>query len=264
MAEQRVWGGRRLRWLLGFGAVLLSIALLIGSTPAGPILGWLAQFRQPIHLQGVSGTIWRGQAELAALRVGEHWLSLGQLQWQLAPSSLLVLAPKIAVQAGNPDRELAANITVHANRAVVIDNFLLWGKAQLGNHWLPAERLRLDGEVSLTLKQLIWRNGIVELDAALSWDPAILLLQDQTLQLGALDSTLMRTDEGDMLLDVLSREEQPLMLMGQVRYNGDSVLIDLRAKPAEDAPESLKKALRQLAGSPDEEQFHTIKTEYRF
>lgn len=65
--------------------VLGLLALLAWKMPASLALGLAGGTLEPLRLDGVSGTLWRGQA-LDARVLGEP---IGRLQWTLAPMALL-------------------------------------------------------------------------------------------------------------------------------------------------------------------------------
>jgi len=71
--------------LLGFGAVLLAVAILLWFFPARWAVTLIAPQLHGMQLQHVSGSVWQGRAEQWRDRNGHD---LGRVQWQLSRRAL--------------------------------------------------------------------------------------------------------------------------------------------------------------------------------
>ncbi len=230
---------------LGAGIFILSLAV---TAPARLAAGWLSQQIPILHLEGVSGTLWQGNAELAAVQVRGNWLSLGRLQWRLSPAALLLARVQLQVEATAADREISGTAIAGINGSILLRDALVLGKAPLLSPWLP-KGMNAEGEISLRIRHLRWSGEIREVDASLGWQNSQLNIRGGSLAFGNLAADLAR-DEAGYLLAALEDFGGPLEVQGMLWYGGGAAGASGRIVPRQDAGALLRQRLRDIAGAP--------------
>jgi general secretion pathway protein N len=134
---------------------LLFFVHLVVSAPAR-LLG-LAVPGEQLLMHGLAGTVWHGSASGVLLRLPQGYLHLGEVQWELQPLSLLLLAPHLTVHSDWGNQTLAGELVLRGQRDLDVLNLEAQVAADLLRHFAPVS---LDGMFNVQLARLQLRNGL--------------------------------------------------------------------------------------------------------
>ncbi|GMU42243.1 MAG: type II secretion system protein N [Xanthomonadales bacterium] len=154
-------------WWIALAGLLALAGVLMATFPAQLAWRWWGERAPDLKLNGVSGTVWNGQAVRASLR--GH--ALGRLQWRIAPLSLLRGRPAAQLSLDGDGLKLDADLADAGEGRVRIEHLEVDADA----NWLapalaipalePTGRLRVRG-ASLTLAANGWPEA---LEARIEW-----------------------------------------------------------------------------------------------
>lgn len=230
---------------LALAAALVLVLFLLGRAPASLISGFLPAGQ--VSLQGVEGTLWRGSAASAALRLGAGQLRLGALQWRLSPWSVLLASPRVALESRWGNQHLEALVTYGGAGDLAVSDLDASMPASLVREFLPLE---LTGNVSVLARRLVLRDGLpVAADGRLVWQYAGWVSPQGLRSLGryALD---IRQADGEELVGLVSTLDGDLRAEGRVALAQRDYDVDvLLSGPGLDDP-PLQQAL-QLVAAPE-------------
>ncbi|PJG58866.1 type II secretion system protein N [Aeromonas cavernicola] len=239
------------RLLIATLFVVAYILFLLATLPAALVVRYLplpAPLNTLLTLEGVSGTIWRGQ--IARLQYASESISL--LRWELNGWSLLRLAPEVSLRFG--DRNSVNG------QGVVGWQGALFGRdvtLNLPAAWLLSRvpmplpfALTISGQLQLKVDQFAqgqpWCDNLYgNLDwyqASADTPAGKLDLADPALTLNCLDSKLVaELKQSSEMVQTIGRAE--LQPNGQYLFQGS-------LKPGPALPEQMKQGL-PLLGQPD-------------
>lgn len=225
---------------------LLSIAaysiFLIATLPASVVYGWLKPQLHFLSMQGISGSIWQGQAT----DIVYQQQSYGAIRWRLKPLRLLLgefavkwkLLDKTLTAKGKLDIHFDGDIRVYSTRIYIPLN-----KLQSVTRDIPVV---VDAELRLELRQMWLRNQKpADVDATLR----VLNLQSISpvvSEVGSFEATLQ--SEGQQLKARIKDIDGALQLQatagiesdGRYQFSGQA-----RLRPQADA--ALREGLQQIA-----------------
>ena len=223
-----------------FSVLQLPTARLLSGFAAG--LPWL-------HLAGLSGGPWSGDAEALSLRVGGKWLPLGRLHWQLERPS--VFPPRIAWRlSGDAEgqsfstrlRTGGGEISLHSARA--------FAPASIAHYWLPPE-MAVKGSLFFRAEQLTLGPSPVLREPQLLWRDAVISRKGRQLPLGALriSADAMTADGG--LSGSFESEGAELLLSGSWRRQAGKWQIEGWLTAGEALDKTARALLRDSVGAPE-------------
>ncbi|MEJ2466596.1 MAG: type II secretion system protein N [Candidatus Thiodiazotropha sp.] len=152
-------------------ATALAIAgylfFLLYNLPAQHVVGWFSGGNQlPLTLQGISGTVWSGEAE----QVSYQRKPLGQMEWHFKPSRLILGKLAYGIVLKQAGQQLQGTfITGFGNsvRLEEVDALLL--ASQLPE-WLQQRQIRVDGKVRAQQLDLAFTDGqLTAAEGSLQW-----------------------------------------------------------------------------------------------
>ncbi|WP_020210698.1 type II secretion system protein N [Gilvimarinus chinensis] len=200
-----------IRWIL-FGLVC-TLIFAVTQIPAT----WGAYVMTNgtgLGLSGISGSLWQGKAGMASVRIDGRSYSLGELNWQLKPLSLLTLNPCADVTASLDRQQINGRACASTSGALKLSDANISIPAALIQD-LP-EPTKLNGLVSAHIDTLKLNGQSLEaLKGNLSWTNARLHNGQNWLTLGAFAADLSASDEGHIRADIFSLEG-PVDLTGNV------------------------------------------------
>jgi general secretion pathway protein N len=184
---------------LGVGAYLL---ILIASFPATRISGELEERVADLYLNGVSGTVFSGQAA----QVVYQGLDLGTVHWQFHPLALLLGRLEYSLELDNPANAGHLNAGKTLTGRVYIDDLdIEFQPGRLVNHYSPTE-FNSSGTMQLVFETISLEDDYAgEVSGRVQWRDAV-VLEPVSLVLGQLD------------MDVSSEDG---MLIGRFDNSGD-------------------------------------------
>lgn len=219
---------RLLRNLILLLVVLALLAVLVlAFVPAQFAIDRVGDRLGPLKLEGISGTIWSGQASQTLLR-GEN---LGTLQWSLSPLALLsARADADLTLAGGPYVGKTA-VSISRDRTVRIRDLDVTMSARKIEPLLDIPALVFRGEVQVTLKSAEVRNGVpMALDGQAVWKNAAVAGSAEA-QFGDITSQFASKPEGGFQ-GTVTDSGGPLQAQGgySASLAGYEAVIDLRAR----------------------------------
>jgi general secretion pathway protein N len=140
-----------------------------------------------LQLQGVSGSIWQGQAAQVLDAQGQP---LGQLHWQLSRRALLGDV-RLSVQLEGPQLRLDGSAQRPSNTEFALDQVELSVDARLLQRWLAPVAAHIEGRLQAHIDHARLSDGWpLALDAQGQWRQASLRNGADTVALGNLAFTL--------------------------------------------------------------------------
>lgn len=239
---------RTLAWIVL--PLVVWLALVIRVTPAHWAV-WAAGL--PLQMDGVTGTIWNGRVANVVVPYGGSYYSLGTLQWDLNPWSLLTLSPCAEFSTELGSQTTAGIACAAPGGTVTLKNTQLTLPAGIAEIWAP---VRVRGQMDAQIKSLTFSDHqIRELNGTGSWSNAFYHNSQTWVPLGTIAFDLSQDGqggiaakvfdiEGPMELDLNSR----LTLAGAYDIRGDIVL-----RPG--APQEIAQLLMIIARETGRGQF---------
>lgn len=168
------------RWLAVLGGGVLVVGALVWFVPAS----WAWPLLQPhvrgVALEGISGTLWQGQAEQVSIAGGPP---LGRLDWTLSRRALFGDL-RVGVDLRQPQLQMQAQLhRVSSTRVDLHDVTLHMDTAMLGMQpWLHGQpQGQLDLQIPQAQLQDVWP---MQLDAAGYWSQAVVRTSHGEVSLG--------------------------------------------------------------------------------
>ena len=143
------------RFAIGVALTLLLLLSLLVSAPAR-LLNWVLPGDQ-VLMQGFAGTLWRGSASRCLLQVGPGYLHLGAVQWSLEPLSLLLLAPRLALNSVWGNQVISGELVLRGRQDIDLYDIEAVVAADLLRQFAP---VALTGSLSMQLSSLQLRDGL--------------------------------------------------------------------------------------------------------
>ena len=231
------------RWFAVLAIVLLVFGVLVWFIPASWALPLLQSQTRGVRFEGLSGTLWQGQAEQVSVGNGPP---LGSVRWTLSHRALLgdirvgiyLRQPRLQVTAQahrvSSDQMDLHDATVHMDMAMLGTQPWLHGQPQ-GELELQIPQARLQG---------IWP---MQLDAAGNWSRASVHTEQGDVPLGAL--MLAVTGESGAVKGTLNDDSSgPIQTSGRLSFSPLGWDLQFRLVPRSDDP-AVMRWLRSL-GTP--------------
>jgi general secretion pathway protein N len=238
----------------GFLCLLVYVVFLIIKLPAVQVLSRLP-LPEDIQLNGVSGTIWNGQAQQLLVR----GLPIEQLSWQLAFLPLLTGTGQVYVDGGNirqmDEISVKGNISL-ANGQLQADNLQLY----LPTAWVIASlplpvAVNASGRFKLVLQELDYSDHCQVLNGKGHWLKAQVQGNKRPIVLGNFEADLSCVNQ-DVVLTV--NEPNRFGLSAVARIPADLTFsVSGRFKPDPDLPPEVHQAA-QFFGQKDAQGFYPL------
>lgn len=185
---------------------LIWLALVVRATPAQWGI-WVAGL--PVQMDGVTGTIWSGKVANVVVPYPGGSYSLGALNWQLDPWSLLTLSPCAQFSTELANQTSSGSVCGGLGGTVVLEDAQLSMPAAAAEIWAP---VRVRGQVDAQIQSLTFAdNQIRELKGSGSWSNADYHNSQNWVKLGTIAFDLSEDGQGGMAAKVFDIEG-PLQL----------------------------------------------------
>lgn len=245
--------------LIIVGVVAFAIGL-VAFLPARVVAGWV-QSSTPAKLEGVTGTLFHGQASYASL----PGAGINNLQWTLHPAALLLGHASAHVSFDSDLDGLSTDVS----RSLISGNTQIsnaTGSATAG--WLAKRGgytfLPVSGRIQLNIKDARFNDAlhVSALDGQITLSKARWELLNPAIKLGGVQAELDHTDAG--IRARLVDSHGPLVIKGKATLSDDQAYaanVQLRARVGAD--DRLKKLLAQI-DKADSEGWHRLQQHGRF
>jgi general secretion pathway protein N len=201
-----------LRWVLV--VVVLTAVFAITQIPAS----WAAYFMtqgNTLALSGVTGTAWSGQARMSSIEIDNQHYSLGALQWQLRPMTLLTLRPCADVDARLEGQQIEGRACAGLSGRLDVTDASIDAPASLVQAGVPVP---VQGQLSANLQTLKMKNQkLSELRGNLSWTNARVQVEGTWASLGSFAAEATYDPEQDALVADVFELDGPIDLDAEVR-----------------------------------------------
>lgn len=225
--------------LLGLAIFLISIVVRL---PAALLAGPLAE--QNIFAQGLSGSIWSGQAAALSAKVNGQIIPWGEVSWSLAPLSLLSLAPTLDFRAQLGQQSMTGRMAVASTESVTLTRLTGQLPASLARLFAPVS---LGGQLIFEFDELLWgkTGGVGRVEGTLIWRDATWVSSIDRVPLGVYQLSLSSSE--DTIRGVLSSSTATVLANGEVAYTGGDYALDLLVQPEGYAQQRLRQTLALIA-----------------
>ncbi|MBA6412905.1 type II secretion system protein N [Parahaliea sp. F7430] len=232
--------------------LLFLLVLLVLKAPARLLPALLPS--EQVILQGLSGSVWRGQSSRSLLRIGNNaYVQLGHLQWRLRPWSLLLLSPTVELESRWGEQRISANVAIHSGEDFELQALDANINAELLKHLAP---LALDGRLSLQIAQLRLQQGWpAGGEGRLVWQQAVWSAPRGRLPLGSYVLEFKQADADAALSAEVLTLSGPLQAEGSMTLKQQIYALDLNITAEGGLDPSLRDAL-SLVATPQAEGFH--------
>ncbi len=201
-----------LRWVLLL--LVLTLVFAITQIPAS----WAAYFMtqgNTLALSGVTGTAWSGQARMSSIEIDNQHYSLGELQWQLKPLTLLSLRPCADVDARLEAQQIEGRACAGLNGRLTVTDASIDAPASLVQAGVPVP---VQGQLSANLQTLSMKGqSLSELRGNLSWTNARVQVEGTWATLGSFAAEATYDPEADALVADVFDLDGPIDLDAEVR-----------------------------------------------
>ena len=234
-----------------YARTLLGAALLVGLLAQIPAraLAWLAP--TPLIMEGLSGSLWSGQAARTQWHWGSKTFLLGRLNWSINPFSLLWLHPSGSIESVWGGQTIHAEVVVGPTGRIAIEAATVRADAALLNNVAP---LYVGGSFEADVEQLVWSSqGIEAMHGRLLWRQAVWQTRTGDVALGDYVAEI-RDQVWGQRAEVLTLSG-PLQVTGQADLQSSSYQIDLQFTGPATGNAGLRKSLDLLA-TPVESGYH--------
>ncbi len=248
--------------LIAAGAALFLVFLVAGA-PARPLAALLMQKQPGLQLLDVSGSAWQGTAAGTAIRIGQHWLFLGQGEWRFNPLWLLIGKTALHWQSRRPELELEGQVELRSGGELRLQDTRIFTQAILVHPWLP-QNLAPMGALGIRLQEFTWDNGVQALELNAGWEDARIFFNNQEWALGGLEINAQHEGEGRVGVQVRDMEQGPLKLDLFLQYKEGN--LDLRGELStrENAGQRWQQLLRDLLGKAREDGVFELNIQHKF
>jgi general secretion pathway protein N len=225
---------------------LVFVAVLVVSAPARLVQYLLPS--QQVQLQAYSGTLWSGRAGGAVVAVAGGWLQLGELRWQLSPWSLLLLSPRVQLQAQWGDQRLDTDLQISPGGELHLRNSSISFAAGLVKQWVP---IQLGGAFQLQVKEMHLQDSrAYSGEGNLVWQRAFWTGNSSSQRLG--DYVLQfKLDETGAASGEVSTLTGPVQVEGGLELVGRQYSVDLQLFSEQALGSELTNALLLMAAPQD-------------
>jgi general secretion pathway protein N len=224
---------------------LLLICLLV-SAPAR-LLGLVLPPGQAV-LQGFQGTLWQGRVSRALVQTPAGYLHLGAVSWQLDPLSLLLFAPRLAVESRWGSQSLAGTVVLRGEGDFDFSGLEASVPADLLRQFVP---VRLDGTFALQFEELQLRGALPTVARGrLVWQGGGWNSPSGPVPLGSYAMDIDRTAEGALQGNVITLAGV-VTAEGTVELQDRTYLVDLTVQSEGGLDNRLQQALSLLARPVD-------------
>lgn len=203
-------------WLFSLVGIFSYLFFMLADLPAQQALYWLASDDFPIVTDGISGTLWNGNAR----RTSYNHIELGASAWKFKPLSLLIGQIEYEVDLSGKNQELSGHTALN----ILTGGYILTDlKGSMETANIPTligkPYVQVDGKLDIDIQQIqISRQQVSAVLGSLLWNDAMLLKPIKS-KLGSLQFNLSSDDQ--MLKTNIKNIAGPFQVDGVVELQPD-------------------------------------------
>lgn len=239
---------KRTAWILA--PLLVFLFFVVRAVPAQ----WgIAMAGLPLQMEGISGTIWQGRVANVVLPYPGGHYSLGKLEWEMSPWSLLRFAPCVHFSTELESQTSTGTACSSLRRRLSLKDTRVSVPAAIAELWAP---VRLRGQVDAHIASMtLVGEQVRDLLGNGSWTNAEFHNSHSWVSLGTIAFDLTENGEGGIAARMFDIEGPlDLDLNSSVQLNGAYVIrgtIGLRPE----APVEIGQLLRIVGEEVQRDQF---------
>lgn len=235
-----------------FAGLLVLLVVLVTTFPARIAYQWFAP--STLHLTGVSGSIWDGQAR-EGLAAGAY---IRDIEWRFQPAALLKGKIAFSTSSRPVSGTLQTDVAVTASGNLALSN--LSGSLPLGLSHPAFQQGGINGDLQMNFASLVMDNGIpVDVEGEVIVENLFAPMLSAA-PLGNYRATFQNGSSG--VTGTVEDTAGILDVTGQITIDADQsyrLLGEVRALPG--APPSIDQQLQFALGSPDANGFRPFRFE---
>jgi len=225
-------------------AITSYFIILVFTLPAKPVLEQVNTHYAGIKIQGISGSLWHGQA--TTVYAGRN-IKLDQLAWDFTLWRLLTASLATNIHASFQQQPLRAQVTLGPTGNINATDVHATIAAEELASFIAIPLAQLKGMIKLDLDHISWKQGSLPLASGeIHWQNATITVAE-TVQLGTTTITLRQKDESRMTAKI-TNQGGDLKLYGEASATADAnYQLNLDLLPEKSASKNLVNSLAMFA-----------------
>ena len=196
-----------------------------------------------LQAQGVSGTIWNGEAKQVTLKK----IKLDNVSWTIDPvKSLMSLGLISQIKIQDPDLSMNGRAGINFNQTISLENTQIEASGTFISRLQKLAKIK--GAIKANITQLELEKGqLPRLDATLQWKQGELIAPIRVRPAG--DYSIIVTPNDNGLNAKISSQQAPLILSGDVNIGNDwKYKTNIKIKAATAANKGIMNMLKMVVG----------------
>jgi general secretion pathway protein N len=191
------------RWI--FLGVSLFFIFTITRVPA-EWGAWLLTRQPGLALSGITGSMWKGQANVASLSIEGQQITLGKLTWDLQLLSLLKLSPCVKLVVSGQAQSFNGTVCSSLTGLISIKDADINLPAKLVQSRIP---IPIEGQFSIHLNQLRLKGNVLfDLAGNLNWSNAQANNDIQWIPLGSFAAKFTDNDRNGIKAKIFDLDSE--------------------------------------------------------
>ncbi len=192
-------------------AILSFSAAALWKMPASFAYQYIPQGN--IQAQGISGTIWKGEAKQVTL----NKITLQNISWSVDPlESLTSFALKSQLQIQDPDLNLNGLVGLNMSQTLTLDNMKIEASGAFASKFQKLAKISGDIKANINYLELI-KGQLPIIDATIQWQQGELITPIKIRPAGDYSILITPNDKG--LKAKISSHKAPLILSGEANID---------------------------------------------
>lgn len=233
-------------------AIFSYLALLIITVPASS-LSKMVNDNSPVSIQGVSGTLWNGEAYIITIN---NKVRLNNTEWSVSFWKLFLGQLAIDVNSHHSDNAITAELGSSFLGRFFINNLTAKLSAEDAAQIADIPLVKLSGLISLNIENAHWKQGeLPQASGTINWSDAIVTVAESA-SLGNVSIVLGESEQHLLNADIKNQG-------GDIKLSGTAKLIpeadysvNIVLTPTASASDNIKNSLGLFAKKQRNGEFH--------
>jgi len=227
-----------------FSIVIFSYLLFLIVTVPASLVTNIINENAPVEIQGASGTIWNGKANLISINDIAH---LNETEWNFLAWKIFTGHAAFQISTHFDDQKIVGEIGVSFLKQFFVNNFSAKITSEKVAELADIPLVQLSGMITLDIEHAHWKMDELPLASGdITWNSATITVAE-TVSLGNLNIAL--NENGDHLLNADIKNQG-----GDIRVSGNAELvaeknyaINIKLSPTSTASDNIAKSLSLFA-----------------